>query len=130
MVIRKGQLLRSDQAREFRVQHKAPCSDCPWARKSLKGWTGPNATWRWLKVASDYWHPIACHTRQIARGIRNVLRRTTNGHWECAGAAIYRANTKVYFFPERGLLRLPENKVTVFSSPEEFRAHHGEGTGD
>lgn len=123
-------LLRSDQAKPFRVQHKAPCSDCPWARKSLKGWTGPNSTAQWLAVARDYWHPIACHTRRIAAGVVNRLRGETLGHWECAGAAIYRANTCVRPFEERVLLQLPANRVTVFTSPIEFETHHGKGTSE
>lgn len=114
----KGQLLRSDQAKAFRRQHQAPCSDCPWARKSLKGWTGPNSTDTWLRTAHDYWHKIVCHTRKIFG---------SKGHWECAGAAIYRANCSVMPFDLQPHLRLPVNKITVFASPMEFRAHHGKG---
>lgn len=124
---RRGVLLTSKQAKQFNVQHKAPCSDCPWSRKSLKGWTGPNTTAEWLAVARDYWHPIACHTRRMAKGIVAKLRGQTKGHWECAGAAIYRANTCVRPFPNRGLLQLPKNEQTVFESPMEFEAHHGKG---
>lgn len=131
----RGILLTSSQAKPFRTQHKAPCSDCPWARKSLKGWTGPNTTRGWLALARDYWHPIACHTRRIAREITgryakpevNRVSRECNGHWECAGGAIYRANTSVMPFPERNHLQLPANKITVFASPAEMLAHHGEG---
>lgn len=135
MKIQLEQLQTSDRAKEFRKQHQAPCSDCPWARKSLKGWTGPNPTVTWLAAVRDYWHPIACHTRRIAREItgrygKPEVNRTSQlclGHWECAGAAIFRANTKVQPFDHRPLLELPENKITVFASPAEFEAHHGEG---
>lgn len=127
MTIRQGQLLRSDQAKPFRVQHKAPCSDCPWARKSIKGWTGPNSTATWLSVARDYWHPIACHTRRIARGVLMAISGETHGHWECAGAAIFRANTKVFYYEHKPLLKLPANDITVFATPKEFEDHHGDG---
>lgn len=124
-----GQLMTT--AKPFRVQHKAPCSDCPWARKSLKGWTGPNSSKTWLATARDYWHPIACHTRRIAAGIVHRLGGVMNGHWECAGAAIFRANTNVHYYGDnRPLLRLDPNRITVFSSPGEFLNHHGEGLPD
>jgi hypothetical protein len=125
--LQRGQLLTSDQAKPFRRQHKAPCSDCPWARKSLRGWTGAHKIEAWLWIARDYWHAIACHTRRIAAGIPQPdkeLRRA--GFWECAGAAIFRANTAVRYFEGRPLLRLPANTVTVFADAHEFSAHHGE----
>lgn len=126
--IQAGQLMTT--AKDFRRQHKAPCMDCPWARKSVPGWTGPNSTATWLGVARDYWHPIACHTRRIAAGILGTIRVETKGHWECAGAAIFRANTKIFYYPHRPLLRLEANKITVFASPQEFENHHGEGMPD
>lgn len=124
-----GQLMTT--AKPFRRQHQAPCSDCPWARKSLAAWTGPNSTRTWLAVVRDYWHPIACHTRRIAAGIVHRLGGEMQGHWECAGAAIFRANTRVHYYGEhRPLLQLPANPITVFRSPQEFQDHHGEGMPD
>jgi hypothetical protein len=137
---RRIQMLTSADAQPFRKQHSAPCSDCPWARKSLKGWTGSNTSAQWLHVARDYWHPIACHTRRVAEdvlikaytkgSIDNHLTLAAEGclgHWQCAGAAIYRANTSVFRFPTRPWLQLPANRISVFASPAEFLAHHGEG---
>lgn len=119
--MRQHKLLRSCDAKPFRVQHKAPCSDCPWARKSLKGWLGPNSIVEWLGVARDYWFKVVCHTRKQING----------EHWECAGAAIFRANTCVRHFGDhsaegRRLLQLPANKITVFASSAEFEDHHKE----
>jgi hypothetical protein len=121
---KRFQLCTSDEALEYRVQHKAPCADCPWARKSLKGWTGPHSVDQWLAVARDYWHPIACHTRRIAAGVKHWLKGETFGHWECAGAAIFRANTCVHRFDQRPMLELPKNQKLVFTTPMEFREHH------
>lgn len=127
--MRQQQLLTSREAQPFRRQHRAPCSDCPWARKSLPGWIGSNSVAQWLAVARDGWHPIACHTRRIAsEALRDVEAHRTSeacqGHWECAGAAIYRANTSVMFYPERRWLTLPPNRIAVFATPGEFIAHH------
>lgn len=123
-------LLRSIDAKPFVKQHKAPCSDCPWARKSVPGWLGPNSVNTWIGAAhSD--GIIACHTRLVSREVTgrygnetaNAVSRRCNGHWQCAGAAIYRAN--VVKSPRDPLiLQLPANKVTVFSWGE-FERHHG-----
>ena len=119
MSTRRLQFLTSRDAQAFRTQHKAPCTDCPWARKSLKGWLGPNTITGWLHVARDYWHVIHCHTRK-----KFERRDHSAEHWECAGAAIYRANTKVMPYKEKPLLQLPANTAAVFASPQEFEHHH------
>lgn len=133
---RTGVLLTSADAKPFKRQHQAPCSDCPWARKSLKGWTGPNSTATWLRAGADYWHRIVCHTRKRFAPVkadpsdRDGCSKMAREHWECAGAAIYRANIAAHVFPERGLLQLPANRITVFNNADEFRAHHGDGLPD
>lgn len=119
---KNGQFMSEQDARPFKRQHQAPCSDCPWARKAIKGWTGPNSAQAWLRTAHDYWHRIACHTRLI-------FGSAERGHWECAGAAIYRANVHVIRYEEKKLLVLPANKISVFATPNEFLAHHGRGLG-
>jgi hypothetical protein len=80
-----------------------------------------------LAVARDGWHPVSCHTRKIAEGIWHHSAHLLHGHWECAGASIFRANTRVMFFRTRNKwLQLPANRINVFASPAEFEAHHKE----
>jgi hypothetical protein len=43
---------------------------------------------------------------------------------QCAGAAIFRANVGVAQFLPPALHKLPKDHEAVFSSPEEFYAHH------
>lgn len=89
-------------------QHTAPCSDCPWARASLKGWTGGVPVEAWIRAAHGG-EPIDCHTLTGAR---------------CAGAAIYRSNVCKRPRPGEDLFVLPADRRTVFASPREFVDHH------
>lgn len=126
--VRQGQLLRSMDAKLFVKQHKAPCSDCPWTRKSLPGWLGPNSINTWIGAAHGEGF-IACHTRAMTEEAAtatleaNTVHLQCKGHWQCAGAAIYRAN--VCKTPRHPLvLQLPPDRVKVFSF-HEFERHHG-----
>jgi hypothetical protein len=111
---KRTQFLSADDAEEYAVQHKAPCSDCPWSRKALPGWTGLLTTEEWLRVAHGE-AVVECHTRR---------QEGEADHWECAGAAIYRAN--VCKTPRsQYILRLPADRTKVFATPKEFKDHHG-----
>lgn len=100
------QLLTYHDARPRKTQHKSPCSDCPFARASLRGWLGSSTMGEWIAAVHGE-ALIECHTTDK----------------QCAGAAIYRAN--VCKLPrDLDLLRLPADKVTVFANPKEFRSHH------
>lgn len=103
--------ITSDKVKPSAKQHTAPCSDCPWSRKSFPGWTGPNTVQEWLRCAhSD--QRINCHTRVQKDG----------EPWQCAGAAIYR--THICKRPrDREVLELPANTALVFSWGE-FERHH------
>jgi|SRR6185437_9404474 len=103
----KGQLRIGSEAKPRKKQHTSPCIDCPWARKSLKGWLGNSTAEEWLEYAHGE-ALIDCHT------VSNQ---------QCAGSAIYRAN--ICKSPRRqDVLRLPPNRITVFGSRQEFLAHH------
>src|ERR1035437_695376 len=78
--MRKGQLRCGEQATVTTCQHKTPCVDCPWSKESLPGWLGSNSIGEWLAAAHGD-GTIECHTKKKKRGA-----------WQCAGAAIYRAN--------------------------------------
>lgn len=106
MANKNGQLKTYREAKPAKKQHTSPCSDCPWARKSLAGWLGANTVDEWLAAAHGDAR-IDCHT------ISNQ---------QCAGAAIYRANVcKLVVDPT--ILRLPADTMRVFSF-REFRTHH------
>jgi hypothetical protein len=100
-------LISSREAVEAKCQHKTPCSDCPWARDSLKGWLGTMTPEEWLAAAHSE-TSIECHTLLGA---------------QCAGSAIYRANVcKTPRYPE--ILQLPKDPDKVFTSPMQFHEHH------
>lgn len=103
----KGQLQIGSQAKPRKTQHTSPCIDCPWARKSLKGWLGLMNTEEWLEAAHGE-AMIDCHT------VSNQ---------QCAGAAIYRSNVCKSTRRE-DTLRLPADRIKVFGSRNEFKAHH------
>jgi hypothetical protein len=105
-----GQLKTYHDAVKTKSQHKQPCSDCPFSRKSLPGWLGSMNADEWVQAVHGE-ALIDCHTTDK----------------QCAGAAIYRANNcKVP--RDRTILQLPANRQKVFASPVEFIKHHnGDG---
>jgi hypothetical protein len=110
-MIGKGQLMTSSQARKIDCQHTKPCSDCPWSRRSVPGWLAGLKPSDWIaKVHSDL--RMDCHT----------LKDNKGKHFQCAGAAIYRAN--VCKSPrDFNILRLKADTKHVFSW-KEFEEHH------
>lgn len=91
-----------------KVQHTEPCTDCPWARAALPGWTGALPPEDWVQVAHRD-DRVECHT------ISNM---------QCAGLAVYRRNVaKSPRDPK--ILSLPADRVRVFATPMEFLKHHG-----
>lgn len=100
-------LVADDGRKPTKVQHRKPCADCPWARKSIPGWLGNNSAQRWCEMAHGE-ESIDCHC-------------TTNQ--QCAGAAIFRANIFKSVRDPRALV-LPPDKGTVFSWDNEFLDHH------
>lgn len=100
-------LITSDEATQAKGQHRRPCADCPWSRKSLNGWLGALTPEEWVQVAHGE-TKIDCHTKKGA---------------QCAGSAIYRSNVcKSPRDPK--VIRLEKNTSLVFASPSEFLAHH------
>jgi hypothetical protein len=103
----KKQCISSDEAPRSTVQHKRPCTDCPFARTALRGWLGELTREEWVEVL---------------HGEERVLCHAILGP-ECAGAAIYRSN--VCKMPrDVTLLKLPADRQLVFASPGEFVRHH------
>jgi hypothetical protein len=98
--------ISSEEAVQAKCQHTTPCSDCPWRRDSLNGWLGGASPEEWIQAAhSD--EVVPCHTLKGA---------------QCAGIAIYRANTAKLPYPPN--LTLPADRKKVFSWRTEFLEHH------
>lgn len=107
MTLNRLKLISSNESTRSRVQHKKPCSDCPWRRDALPGWLGGFTPESWVATAhSD--SLVKCHT------IRGP---------QCAGTAIYRANVCKVPRDDKAL-RLPANRDQVFGTPIEFLTHH------
>jgi hypothetical protein len=99
-------VITSDEGIHKFQQHTQPCSDCPWRRKSLPGWLGPNSAQDWVDCArSD--NSINCHV---------IVNQ------QCAGAAIYRRN--IAKCPRPPNLILPANRDDVFANSKDFIDHH------
>jgi hypothetical protein len=106
-VKRNGQLRTSDQAKPAPHQHKRPCSDCPFSRKSIPGWLGGDTVDNWMHAVHGE-GLIECHV------ISNQ---------QCAGSGIFRTNVcKVPRNDE--LLTLPRDTRLVFATTQEFVDHH------
>ncbi len=102
-------LICESEARPSKIQHKKPCGDCPWSRKSLRGWLGGSSVSTWL---------------QQVHGEGKIMCHTLKGP-QCAGAAIYRAN--VFKSPrDKSVLQLPQDLKRVFGF-DEFEQHHAKG---
>lgn len=103
---------RGDKAKSTKRQHVSPCSDCPFSRKSLRGWLGSLSPERWLVIVHGE-SRVDCHTKL---------------NQQCAGAGIFRSN--VDKDPrDKTLLILPKDVTKAFASDEEFVAHHRNGMG-
>lgn len=85
----------ADEAEHSSVQHKRPCSDCPWRRDSLKGWLGSMTVDEWLACAHGD-SVVQCHT-------------CSNPGIQCAGIAIYRRNVAKMAIPPS--LKLEADRV-------------------
>lgn len=112
----RRQLICGDEAEIATRQPTEPCGDCPFARHSIPGWLGSLSVDDWVRSAHGDC-AIDCH----------ALIAKDGSAFQCAGAAIYRANVDKKCWPQTGALELPRNKTKVFVSPMEFEAHHGEG---
>lgn len=104
----RKQLISEAEAVPATRQHSKPCADCPWSRRSLRGWTGGITPRAWIGAAHGD-ERIDCHTLIGA---------------QCAGAAVYRAN--VYKISRDPLImRAEPDRINVFARPTEFAEHHG-----
>lgn len=104
-------------------QHKKPCGDCPFRRKSAPGWLGHNELEDFVIAAvSDVKMP--CHLTP-GEGAAPDFELHPDAS-QCAGRGIFLSN--MCKSPrDKSVLVLPANREDVFSRPQEFVAHHGLG---
>ena len=108
---------------------KKPCKTCPFSRTGEhknKPDIGGSLPEKYLgQIRGPFYLP--CHNS------KNYSPDTTtreNTH-SCAGAAIFRANSKIPYKLPEGILILPEDHELVFSNEEEFYEHYyGESSED
>lgn len=102
-------MTNKDEAVRAKCQRTTPCHDCPMRRKhAIPSWLGGSTTSEYLDLLhSD--SLVHCHTEKGPQS-------------QCAGAAIYRANTHKQVKNPKALV-LPANK-SVFESPAEFAEYH------
>jgi len=105
--MRKRKLIAGNEGRATPAQHRRPCSDCPFRRDSLAGWLGGSTPGEYAAAAHADGR-IFCHALTS---------------WQCAGAAIYRANVAKRSRLKEAL-ELPRDPVAVFGTRKEFLDHH------
>lgn len=99
-------------------QHKKPCEECPFARKTEPGMTGGTGPSVYVGQAMGPFL-LSCH---MSPGYAEDRRSSRN--LQCAGAATYRANIGVASLMPDFLLKLPADRERVFAEPAELLAHH------
>jgi hypothetical protein len=105
---------------------KHPCPGCPFSRAIAPGATGGSDPKVYVgQAAGPFWLPCHQDRNYDSSNPRGSMSHTGEIE-QCAGAAIYRANTGVSESMPGALLALPEDREAVFASPAELIAHHNE----
>ncbi len=111
---------------EPKKQHETPCAACPFRRTTAPGCQtqgvslGGSPSFTYIGQAhGPFWLP--CHS---THNYKDPVARRDPSNLQCAGAAIYRANTERDKQLPPSLLHLPKDVNAVFASPVEFLAHH------
>lgn len=98
-----------------------PCKECPFRRDNSLTGDSPGGSPPEVYVGQSqgpFWLP--CHMEKEYDGKQTDPQKVS----QCAGAAIYRANLGLAEKMPAQLLRLPEDKESVFSSHVEFMSHY------
>lgn len=102
-------------------KRKSPCKECPFRKNNkLKG-EFPGGSHPFVYVGQSvgpFWLP--CHMDKEYNDKESDPKAVD----QCAGAAIYRANTGSASRMPEPLLSLPKDMETVFKSHEEFLSHY------
>jgi hypothetical protein len=101
-------------------QHTKPCATCPFRRSVKPGALGGASTSKFIGQANGPFY-LPCHEREGYSAQRGRMGDFSMPH--CVGAAVFRAN--ISRRPANSQeLQCPPDKEAVFSSNEEFVAHH------
>jgi len=102
-------------------KRKKPCKECPFRKdNTLKG-EHPGGAHPFVYVGQSlgpFWLP--CHMDKNYNDKKSDPKVVD----QCAGAAIYRANTGLAERMPEQILALPEDKELVFATHEEFLGHY------
>jgi hypothetical protein len=101
-------------------QHTSPCKDCPFSRGVAPGSLGGSAPEMYVGQANGPFF-LPCHS---THNYRVESERINHENPQCAGAAIFRANTDRAKLMPDALLHLPADTTKVFATFAEFYAHH------
>jgi hypothetical protein len=98
---------------------KQPCNECPYSKSVTPGALGGSDPEVYIGQGhGPFWLP--CHKNC---DFSDPNWKENYEVQQCAGAAIYRANTERDSIMPDSLLKLPKSDK-VFESPEELYAHH------
>jgi len=103
-------------------QHRQPCKSCPFSRSVEPGALGGSPVEMYIGQSVGPFL-LPCH-KTCDLDDPDWKKSFEHNSLQCAGAAIYRANIGVANLLPSGILRLPQDKDTVFASHAEFVAHH------
>jgi hypothetical protein len=102
-------------------KRKKPCKSCPFRRDNNLEGAEPGGSHPFVYVGQSlgpFWLP--CHMDKEYKDKNSDPEKVD----QCAGAAIYRANTGTAELMPDGIMTLPEDKELVFASHEEFLSHY------
>lgn len=105
---------------------KTPCKECPFRRKSMKGWLGDSTPEQFMATTMADVH-MPCH-KTLDYSDPQWAEKWVEGEAGegCAGAHIFFANI-CKRSRDRSRPILPKDKKSVFSLPQEFIDHHNSG---
>lgn len=104
---------------------KKPCKECPFRRKSMRGYLGEHTVEEFLQ-RWQFDQPMECHmtvdyNHRTKSHIDQIVEGETVSY--CAGALIMNANSfKLSRDPDRP--RMEKDYEEVFSNSREFREYH------
>lgn len=100
---------------------KKPCGACPFKRINSNEKPNPGGSHPFVylgQARGPFWLP--CHKDKNYEGKGSNIETVK----QCAGAAIFRANCEDQYKLPKELLRLPQDKESVFGSEAEFFSHY------
>lgn len=96
------------------IRHKTPCSECPWRKKSVKGYLGGNTVEAYA-LPVRHGVPVPCH---MSGGAKTTM---------CAGSAIVMQNSCTVPRDDHQAKQIDKVRKSrdVFQFVTEFERYHG-----